>query len=61
MYTVCQKQRDPHKTQHLMNAFKYSTSMYPLILSAYIQTYNTTGTGTVAPTYLSTTLIVLLM
>jgi hypothetical protein len=64
MYTVCQKQRDhTHKTQHLMNAFKYSTSMYPLILSAYIQTYNTTGTGTgtVVPTYLNSTLIVLLM
>jgi hypothetical protein len=59
MYTVCNKQRPrdyAHKIQHLMNAFKYSTSMYPLILSAYIKTY----TG-IVPTYLNITLIVLLM
>ena len=38
MFTVGKLKRDPHKHHHLMNAFKYSTSMYPLILSAYLQT-----------------------
>ncbi len=38
MYTVGKLKRDPHKHHHMMNAFKYSTSMYPLILSAYLKT-----------------------
>jgi len=39
MHTVGTIQRDPKRYQHLMNAFKYSTSMYPLILSAYLKTF----------------------
>ena len=39
MFTVGKLKRDPHKHHHLMNAFKYSTSMYPLILSAYLKTF----------------------
>lgn len=41
MHTVGRLQRDPKRYQHLMNAFKYSTSMYPLILSAYLKTFST--------------------
>lgn len=40
MFTVGKLKRDPHKHHHLMNAFKYSTSMYPLILSAYLKTFS---------------------
>lgn len=40
MYTVGRLKRDPMRHQHLMNAFKYSTSMYPLILSAYLKTFS---------------------
>jgi hypothetical protein len=39
MHTVGKLNRDPKRYQHLMNAFKYSTSMYPLILSAYLKTF----------------------
>jgi len=38
MHTVGKLKRDPKKHHHLMNAFKYSTSMYPIILSAYLKT-----------------------
>mmetsp|Transcript_23289 Transcript_23289/g.54901 ORF Transcript_23289/g.54901 Transcript_23289/m.54901 type:complete len:565 (-) Transcript_23289:408-2102(-) len=40
MHRVGKLQRDPKRYQHLMNAFKYSTSMYPLILSAYLKTFS---------------------
>jgi len=39
MHRVGKLQRDPKRYQHMMNAFKYSTSMYPLILSAYLKTF----------------------
>jgi hypothetical protein len=38
MYTVGRLERDPKKYQHLMNALKYSTSIFPLLLSAYQKT-----------------------
>lgn len=40
MHRVGKLQRDPKRYQHMMNAFKYSTSMYPLILSAYLKTFS---------------------
>ena len=38
MYTVGRLEKDPKKYQHLMNALKYSTSIFPLLLSAYQKT-----------------------
>jgi hypothetical protein len=38
MHTVGVKTNDPKRYQHLMNAFKYSTSIFPLVLSAYQKT-----------------------
>ncbi|KAG7358381.1 EXS family protein [Nitzschia inconspicua] len=38
MHTVGRLQQDPKRYQHMMNAFKYSTSIFPLILSAYQKT-----------------------
>eukprot|EP00536_Pseudo-nitzschia_multiseries_P016671 jgi/Psemu1/263801/estExt_Genewise1Plus.C_11930007 len=40
MHRVGELQRDPKRYQHMMNAFKYSTSMYPLVLSAYLKTFS---------------------
>mmetsp|Transcript_19939 Transcript_19939/g.49636 ORF Transcript_19939/g.49636 Transcript_19939/m.49636 type:complete len:524 (+) Transcript_19939:291-1862(+) len=57
MFTVGKLSRDPHKHHHLMNAFKYSTSMYPLILSAYLKTLSA-GTNT---TTLNRILVVLMI
>mmetsp|Transcript_18328 Transcript_18328/g.42227 ORF Transcript_18328/g.42227 Transcript_18328/m.42227 type:complete len:574 (+) Transcript_18328:198-1919(+) len=47
MHTVGLLKRDPKKHHHLMNAFKYSTSMYPLLLSAYLKTL-APGSGNIA-------------
>jgi len=60
MYTVGRVGRDPKKYQHLMNAFKYSTSMYPLILSAYLKTRQPQN-GSSTTSGLDTLLIVLLI
>jgi hypothetical protein len=38
MYTVGRLEKDPKKYQHLLNALKYSTSIFPLVLSAYQKT-----------------------
>jgi hypothetical protein len=38
MYTVGRLQQDPNRYQHLANALKYSTSIFPLVLSAYQKT-----------------------
>ena len=46
MFSVGRLKRCPKKHEHLMNAFKYSTSMYPLILSAYLKTLSEDDDGT---------------
>ncbi|KAL3910292.1 MAG: hypothetical protein SGILL_007748 [Bacillariaceae sp.] len=38
MHTYGKCKNDPKRYQHLMNAFKYSTSLFPLFLSAYQKT-----------------------
>jgi len=38
MYSVGRLQSDPKRYQHIANAIKYSTSLWPLILSAYQKT-----------------------
>lgn len=38
MYTVGRLQNDPKRCQHVANAIKYSTSLFPLLLSAYQKT-----------------------
>lgn len=38
MYRVCYLKADPKRFQHLWNALKYSTSIFPLCLSAYSKT-----------------------
>ena len=38
MHTVGRLKQDPKRYQHMMNAFKYSTSLFPLVLSAYQKT-----------------------
>jgi len=38
MYTVTRIQKDPHRFDHLWNALKYSTSIFPLCLSAFQKT-----------------------
>mmetsp|Transcript_11739 Transcript_11739/g.18198 ORF Transcript_11739/g.18198 Transcript_11739/m.18198 type:complete len:463 (-) Transcript_11739:66-1454(-) len=38
MHTVGRIKNDPKKYQHMLNAIKYSTSIWPLCLSAYQQT-----------------------
>jgi EXS family len=38
MYSITSIKNDPGRNQHLWNALKYSTSLFPLILSAYKQT-----------------------
>ena len=35
MHTIGTMQNDPKKYQHMLNAIKYSTSLWPLLLSAY--------------------------
>jgi hypothetical protein len=57
MHTVGRIQQDPKRYQHLMNAFKYSTSIFPLILSAYQKTLSDAE----AAAKWETTLIVLLV
>ena len=39
MYTVGRIRGDPQRYQHVANALKYSTSLFPLVLSAYIKTH----------------------
>jgi hypothetical protein len=38
MYNVGKKKNDPNKHHHILNAIKYSTSLFPLIVSAYQKT-----------------------
>lgn len=38
MYTVGRMKNDPKRMQHIANAIKYSTSLWPLMLSAYQKT-----------------------
>lgn len=40
MHTVGRLQNDPKRYQHMLNAIKYSTSIFPLCLSAYQKTLN---------------------
>jgi hypothetical protein len=35
MHTIGTMQNDPKRYQHMLNAIKYSTSLWPLIVSAY--------------------------
>jgi hypothetical protein len=58
MHTVGRLKRCPKKHQHLMNAFKYSTSMYPLILSAYLQTFSAQDNTVVLEKTLTVLLII---
>lgn len=37
-YNVGKRTKDPNKHHHVLNAIKYSTSLFPLIVSAYQQT-----------------------
>jgi EXS family len=57
MHTVGRLQQDPKRYQHMMNAFKYSTSIFPLLLSAYQKTLDDPE----AAAKWETTLIVLLV
>jgi len=43
MYNVCRIQNDPNRFSHLWNALKYSTSIFPLCLSAYQKTVSSTA------------------
>lgn len=38
MYNVGKHAKDPNRYQHVLNAIKYSTSLFPLIVSAYQKT-----------------------
>lgn len=38
MYNVGKRKNDPSRYQHVLNAIKYSTSLFPLIVSAYQKT-----------------------
>mmetsp|Transcript_1300 Transcript_1300/g.1979 ORF Transcript_1300/g.1979 Transcript_1300/m.1979 type:complete len:445 (+) Transcript_1300:156-1490(+) len=38
MYTVGRLRKDPKRYQHILNAIKYSTSLFPICFSAYQQT-----------------------
>eukprot|EP00934_Nitzschia_sp_Nitz4_P004013 Nitzschia sp. Nitz4//scaffold431_size8127//2380//4024//NITZ4_009139-RA/size8127-snap-gene-0.8-mRNA-1//-1//CDS//3329551801//4003//frame0 len=38
MYSICRIKNDPKKYEHVANAIKYSTSIWPLMVSAYIKT-----------------------
>ena len=38
MHQVGRLQADPKRGQHIQNAIKYSTSLWPLFLSAYQKT-----------------------
>lgn len=38
MYNVCRLKKDAHLYDHLWNALKYATSIFPLVLSAYQKT-----------------------
>jgi len=38
MYSVGLQKKDPKRYQHILNAIKYSTSLFPLILSAFQKT-----------------------
>lgn len=61
MRTVARVARDQSKMrEHVANAIKYSTSMYPLILSAYIKTLPA-ETETGGASIWNVTLIVLLV
>lgn len=56
MYNVGKKKNDPNKHHHVLNAIKYSTSLFPLIVSAYQKTI----TGDIFAKQLDYLLIVLL-
>ena len=38
MFNVGLKKKDPKRYQHILNAIKYSSSLFPLIVSAYQKT-----------------------
>mmetsp|Transcript_20252 Transcript_20252/g.28491 ORF Transcript_20252/g.28491 Transcript_20252/m.28491 type:complete len:617 (-) Transcript_20252:78-1928(-) len=38
MYTIGKRKNDPKRIAHVLNAIKYSTSLFPLIVSAYQKT-----------------------
>lgn len=56
MYNVGKKKNDPNRHHHVLNAIKYSTSLFPLIVSAYQKTM----TGDIFAKQLDYLLIVLL-
>jgi len=39
LYSIGRIRKDPNYRVHLLNALKYSTSLLPLMVSAYQQTY----------------------
>mmetsp|Transcript_2942 Transcript_2942/g.6034 ORF Transcript_2942/g.6034 Transcript_2942/m.6034 type:complete len:216 (+) Transcript_2942:16-663(+) len=41
MHTVGKRKNDPKRYQHLLNALKYSSSLFPLCVSAYQKTVDT--------------------
>ena len=56
MYNVGKRKNDPNRHHHILNAIKYSTSLFPLIVSAYQKTI----TGDIFAKQLDYLLIVLL-
>lgn len=56
MYNVGKHKNDPNRYQHVLNAIKYSTSLFPLIVSAYQKTQS----GAQIADQLNTLLIILL-
>jgi len=49
MYNVCRIKADPSRFSHLWNALKYSTSIFPLCLSAYQKTVDHTRAKSLEP------------
>jgi len=43
MYTVGRLRQDPKRYQHILNAIKYSSSLFPICVSAYQQTLSADG------------------
>jgi len=43
MYTVGRLRQDPKRYQHILNAIKYSTSLFPICLSSYQKTLSKEG------------------
>jgi EXS family len=53
MHTVGRCKHDPKRYQHLLNALKYCTSIFPICLSAYQQTLSPEGSKALEGTLLA--------